>query len=125
MARYAILNTVDWEGCRSLASGAISDDQVMRNLTGCAWLFRVEDGVQSVEEAAREVVLNFVASEEGSALLHREGVSRPTWSDVVPWIPDEQWARVGLEPVCHPDVERVILDASEELPTVRRAGGSG
>jgi hypothetical protein len=123
MARYAILNTVDWEGCRSLGQGEVTDEQVMENLTGCVWLFRVDDGVESVEEAAREAAQAFLASEAGRTLLGREEVSHPSWTDVVRWLSDAEWARVGMQPIRHPDVERVILDAAEVLAdTAAQAG---
>jgi hypothetical protein len=119
MARYAILNTIDWDGCRRLADGALEEEEVMQRLTGCAWLFRVDDGVESVEEAARAVVSDFLASEGGRRVLASEETEFLSWEDAIGWISDEQWAAAGLEPIRHPDVERVVVDAGERLGPAR------
>jgi hypothetical protein len=115
MARYAILNTVDWQGCRSLASGEVAEEEVMQRLTGCAWLFRVSDGVDSVEDAARAAVRSFFSSTEGRNVARREEVRALSWAEAMAWVTDEVWERHGLEPICHPEFERVILDAAEDL----------
>lgn len=118
MARYTIFNTVDWDGCRSLAAGAMNEEEVMERLTGCAWLFRVRDGLDDAEEAAREAVSEFFASDEGWRIRKREGLERLTWEEAVAWVPDETWKRYGLEPIRHPEVERVLLRAGEDLRTM-------
>ncbi|CAN5695051.1 hypothetical protein BH23GEM7_BH23GEM7_25940 [soil metagenome] len=115
MARYAILNTVEWEGCRALAAGQLREEEVMQRLSGCAWLFRVEDGTGEVEEAARSAVREFFSGEEGRHLLEREQLEALTWAEAILWMPDEVWKRHGLQPIRHPDVERIILDADEDL----------
>jgi hypothetical protein len=125
MARYAILNTVDWEGCRSLSAGRLSEEQVMERLSGCAWLFRVRDGVDSVEDAARDAVRRFFSSEEGMRIARDETLERLSWEDAMAWVADEVWASVGLERIRHPDVERVILDSAEDLLPDAVAKGSG
>jgi hypothetical protein len=121
MARFAILNTVDWDGCRDLAAGGVTEDQVMVRLTGCAWLFRLDDGVESVEDSARAAVERFLASDEGRRVLASEEMDDLAWEDAVAWVPDEMWAEFGLAPVRHPDVERVVLDAGERLRPPGRA----
>ena len=115
MGRFAILNTVDWEGCRSLAAGELTEIEVMKRLNGCAWLFRVHDGVESIEEAARDAVAAFFTSDEGRQIRAREEIARLTWEEAVVWLPDEIWLRHGLEPIRHPEVERVLLQAHEDL----------
>lgn len=125
MARYAILNTVEWESCRALASGELSDEEVMERLSGCAWLFRIEDGVDDVGEAARRAVREHFSSAEGrrALALEEEEGAQLRWETAMRWLPDESWQRHGLVPIRHPDVERVILDAGEELGAELRGGG--
>ncbi len=119
--RFAILNTIEWGNCRAVAAGQLSEEEAMESLTGCAWLFRVEAEVESVEEAAREAVRAYFSSEEGRRVIEREELAALTWEEAILWLPDEIWKRHGLEPIRHPDIERVILDADEDL----REGGQG
>jgi len=121
MARFAILNTIDWDGCRGLAAGEAVEEQVMERLTGCAWLFQMADGVESVEDAARTAVERFLTCDEGRRVLASEEVDDLAWEDAMAWVPDEMWAEVGLTPIRHPDVERVVLDAGERLRPARLA----
>jgi hypothetical protein len=125
MARYAILNTVDWQGCQALSAGQVPEEQVMERLSGCAWLFRVRDGVECVEDAARAAVGSFFASEEGRRVAQDEGFEQLKWEDAISWVSDEAWAEFGLERIRHPDVERVLLDAAEDLLARDAAAASG
>ncbi len=118
--RFAILNTIEWGNCRAVAAGQLSEEEAMESLTGCAWLFRVEAEVENVEEAARDAVKTYFASQEGLQVIEREGIEALTWEEAILWVPDEIWKRHGLEPIRHPDVERVILDADED---VRKGSG--
>lgn len=115
MARFAILNTVDWEGCRALAGGERSEEEVMQSLTGCAWLFRVRDGVGELEETVRQAVREYFASAEGRRVIECESLDPLTWTEAIAWMPDEAWERHDLELLRHPDVERVIVSAQENL----------
>lgn len=115
MSRYAILNMVDAEGCRALASGKLTEEDALSRLTGCVWLFRVSAEVDDVEMAARDAVREYFSSEEGRRTLQDEDLTSLTWAAAISWVPDEVWARFGLEPIGHPDVERVLLDSEEDL----------
>lgn len=113
MARFAILNTVDWTACRDLACGHTTEEKAMHRLTGCVWLFRVEARVESVAEAARDAVREHFSSAEGRRHLGTE--EELGWEEAMRWVPDPVWARHGLEPLRHPEVERVLLDGEEDL----------
>jgi hypothetical protein len=115
MARYAILNSLDWSACGELAAGRVSEAEAASRLSGCTWLFRVEPRVGDVEEAARDAVQDFYRSAEGRRARQDEGSERLGWEEALAWVPDEVWARHGLEPVRHPEVERVLVDAAEDL----------
>lgn len=113
--RYVILNTVDWAACREVAGGRVPEDEAMRRLSGCAWLFRVEARVDDAAEAARDAVRDYFRSDPGRQARRSEGDEPLTWERAMSWVPDEIWARYGLEAIRHPDVERVVLNGSEEL----------
>lgn len=82
---------------------------------GCAWLFRAAATVDDPEEALRAGVREFFASSEGRRVRQREEMERIEWCEVIAWVPDAVWERHGLTLFRHPEVERIILDAEEDL----------
>lgn len=110
MSRFAILNTTPHPppAARTPRAGEAEP-------CGCVWLFRVEPRVDDVREAARDAVLAFFTTEAGRRVREGEQLASLRWEDAVGWVPDEVWARHGLEPLRHPDVERVMLDGEEDL----------
>lgn len=123
--RFLIVNTVDWDACRGLSEGTLRDDEAVRRIQGCTWLFRASAAVDDPEEALRDAVRAFFSSEEGRRVLKGEDLPRLEWEAAIPWVPDEVWARFGLEAIRHPDVQRVVLDGSEDLTESLRPGVSG
>ena len=113
--KFVIVNTIDQEACRSLAAGEIREHEAARRLSGCCWLVRASAEVDDPEEALRDAVHDYFSSEQGQEVLRREEIRPVTWEAAIPWIPDESWSRFGLEVIRHPDVERIVLDASEDL----------
>ena len=82
---------------------------------GCTWLISAEQRVDDAEEALRAAVREFVTSEAGQRVRQGEGSEMFGWCDALAWIPDEVWEAHGLSVFRHPDVERIILDAEEDL----------
>jgi hypothetical protein len=115
MARFAILNTVDWDACAGIGTRGLGRRELVDRLSGCAWLFSVEAEVEDVAEAAREAVQEFFSTDEGRKILRSEEITRLGWEEAIPWVSDEVWASRGLELLRHPDVQRVVVDADEEL----------
>lgn len=115
MSRFAILNTVDWDACAGIGTAGLGERELVDRLSGCAWLFRVEAEVEDVAQAAREAVQEYFASEEGRRILRSEEITVLGWEDAIQWVSDESWASHGLELLRHPEVERVLVDADEDL----------
>lgn len=113
--KFVIVNTIDREACQGLAAGKLQEQEAVRRLSGCCWLIRASADVDDCEEALRDAIHDYLSSDAGRALLREEEIRSVTWAAVIPWVPDETWARFGLEVIRHPDVERVVLDASEDL----------
>lgn len=113
--RFLILNSVDRDACRGLVGGELREEEAVRRIQGCAWLFRASARVDDPEEALREAVRDYFSSEEGRRVLEGEELRPLTWEAAIPWVPDEVWARHGLEAFRHPEVQRVVLDGSEDL----------
>lgn len=123
--RFLIVNTVDWDACRGLTDGTLREEEAVRRVQGCTWLFRASAAVDDPEEAMRDAVREFFASEEGRRVLKGEDLARLDWEAAIPWVPDEVWDRFGLEAIRHPEVQRVILDGSEDLAESLRQEVSG
>ena len=120
MSRFFIVNTV--ESLRSETPEDLTGAPVEGQCTGCAWLFRAEPRIDDAEEALRGAVYAFFGTAEGRAVLEGEGLSALRWEDAIPWVPDEVWAEHGLSILGHPDVERLLLDAGEDLLADLRVG---
>jgi hypothetical protein len=125
MSRYVI---VSMPSARSDARSGFHDmarpaDDVVDG--GCAWLFRAEPGVDDPEEALRASVREFFESSEGRRVLQQEGMDRIEWCEAIAWIPDAVWERHGLALFRHPEVERIIVDAEEDLAEELRGGATG
>lgn len=115
MSRFAIFNTVDWDACTGMGNSALSERELVDRLSGCAWLFRVEPEVEDVAQAVREAAREFFATDDGLRVLRSEDITSLRWEDAIPWVSDEAWGRHGLELLRHPEVERVMVDADENL----------
>jgi hypothetical protein len=115
MSRFFIVNTVAWGGARNAREHELTYGDRAGQCTGCAWLFTASAGVDDVEAALREAVLDHFASGAGRRLRETEALTPLTWEEAIPWVPDEVWRRHGLTALRHPEVERVLLDEEEDL----------
>lgn len=113
MSRFFIVNTV--ESLRSEPLEDLTGAPIEGQCTGCAWLFRAEPRIDDPEQALRRAVTAHFGSARGRGVLEGEGLSTLRWEDAIPWVPDEVWAEHGLSILGHPDVERLLLDAREDL----------
>ena len=114
MSRFFIVNTVasprDADGTEDL-TGAPLEGQC----TGCAWLFRAEARIDDPEAALRGAVTAYFGSPRGRGIIEGERLSSLRWEDAIPWVPDEVWEEHGLAILGHPEVERLLVDAGEDL----------
>ena len=115
MSRFFIVNTVSWGGAREPGERELTYGARSGQCTGCAWLFTASPGVDDVEAALREAVLEHFGSAAGRRLRETEALTPLTWEEAIPWVPDEVWRRHGLTALRHPEVERVLLDEEEDL----------
>lgn len=115
MSRFFIVNTVAWGGAREPRASELTYGDRSGQCTDCAWLFIASPGVDDVEAALREAVLEHFGSATGRRLRETEALTPLTWEEAIPWVPDEVWQRHGLTALRHPEVERVLLDQEEDL----------